>query len=94
MRDHDTCTVGRIKSHDVGIAGPPRGPEDPHLRADSLRLKRRVLVLASLLVIGGLAATSGSTSAGDGFARYLRQQSRDCEHARDYEHARDCEPAR
>jgi hypothetical protein len=40
------------------------------------------------LVIGGLGATSGPNAAGDGFARYLRQQSRDREHARLREHAR------
>jgi hypothetical protein len=33
-------------------------------------------------VIDGLVATSGPTSAGNGCARYLRQQARDCEDAR------------
>jgi hypothetical protein len=47
-----------------------------------MRLTRHVLALASLLVIGGSAATSGPTSAGDGCARYLRQQARDREQAR------------
>src|SRR5262245_57669007 len=65
-----------------GISGPPREPDDPHQRTDSMRLKRHGLALASLLVIGGLAATSGPTSAGDGCARYLRQQARDREQAR------------
>jgi hypothetical protein len=37
-----------------------------------MRLKRQALALASLLVIGGSAATSGPASAGDGCARYLR----------------------
>jgi hypothetical protein len=32
-------------------------------------------------LIGGLATTSGPTSAGDGCARYLRQQARDREDA-------------
>jgi len=36
----------------------------------------------SPLVTGGLAATSGPTSAGNGCARYLRQQARDREDAR------------
>jgi hypothetical protein len=53
-----------------------------------MRLKRHVLAVTSLLVIGGLAATSGPSSAGDGFARYLRQQARDREQARLREQAR------
>jgi hypothetical protein len=36
----------------------------------------------SHLVIGGLAAIFGATSAGNGCARYLRQEARDCEDAR------------
>ena len=47
-----------------------------------MRLERQASALASLLVIGGFAATSGPTSAGDGFARYLRPQARDREQAR------------
>jgi len=35
----------------------------------------------SFFLIGGLAATSGSGWAGDGCARYLRQQARDREDA-------------
>ena len=46
-----------------------------------MRLERQASALASLLVIGGFAATSGPTSAGDGFARYLRPQARDREQA-------------
>jgi hypothetical protein len=42
-----------------------------------MRRKLHVLALMSLLVIGGLVATSGPTSAGDGFARYQQQQARD-----------------
>jgi hypothetical protein len=42
----------------------------------------------SPLVIGGVAATSGSTSAGNGCARYLRQQARDREDARLRDQAR------
>jgi hypothetical protein len=53
-----------------------------------MRLKLHVLALASILVIGGVAATSGPTSAGDGFARYLQQQARDRKQARLHEQAR------
>jgi hypothetical protein len=45
-------------------------------------LKGHVLALSSPLVIGGLAATAGRNSAGDGCARYLRQHARDSEQAR------------
>ena len=53
-----------------------------------MRLTPHVLALASLLVIGGFAATSDPTSAGDGCARYLRQQARDRQQARLREQAR------
>jgi hypothetical protein len=47
-----------------------------------MRLIRHEMALASLLVIGGSATTSGPNSAGDGCARYLRQHARDREQAR------------
>ena len=59
-----------------------------------MRRKLHVLALASLLVVGGLAATSGPTSAGDGFARYQQQQARDREQARAREQTRAREQAR
>jgi hypothetical protein len=59
-----------------------------------MRRKLHVLALASILVIGGLAATSGPISAGDGFARYLQQQARDREQARAREQAHAREQAR
>ena len=70
-----------------GIASPPRG----RTTFTSHRLdeaERHVLTPPSLFLIGGLAATSGPTSAGDGCARYLRQQARDREDARLREQAR------
>jgi hypothetical protein len=41
-----------------------------------MRRKLPLLALASSLMIGGFAATSGPVSAGDGFARYLQRQAR------------------
>jgi hypothetical protein len=53
-----------------------------------MRLKLYALALASILTMGGLAATSGPASAGDGFARYLQQQKRDRDRAIAREKAR------
>ena len=71
-----------------GIASSPRGagPLSPGHRLDEA--ERHVLAPPSVFLAGGLAATSGPTSAGDGCARYLRQQARDREDARLREQAR------
>jgi hypothetical protein len=53
-----------------------------------MRRKLPLLALMTILVIGGLVATSGPASAGDGYARHLQQQARDREKARLHDQAR------
>jgi hypothetical protein len=53
-----------------------------------MKLKLHVLALASLVVIGGSVVTSGPSSAGDGFLRYVQQRARLEERSRQRKSAR------
>jgi hypothetical protein len=59
-----------------------------------MRLKPHILALASILAIGSSVAPSGPARAGDGFARYLRQQARVRDQARLLEQTRVRDQAR
>jgi hypothetical protein len=80
-QDHDIQPIGRIKFEVPGDS--KSAPEvGPLLTNGFDEAERHVLTPPSLLMIGGLAATSGPVSAGVGCARYPRQQARDREDAR------------
>jgi hypothetical protein len=59
-----------------------------------MRPALQAVALTSMLVIGGMIATSGPALAGDGFARYQQQQARLREQARVREQPRIREQAR
>ena len=73
-------------SRGISKSAPGPGRFSPGHRLDGA--ERHVLTPPSLFLVGGSAATAGPTSAGDGCARYLRQQARDREDARLHEQVR------
>jgi hypothetical protein len=88
MRDDDVSPIGRIKFHDGREIEFAPGAGQPSSIRGLDEADRRVFTPPNPLVTGGSAATSGPTSAGNGCARYLRQQARDREDARLRDQAR------